>query len=233
MKRIVVPTRTGSDWQPLLAKPKLHWKKGASAMTAAASWEASAGALPPEITAALNSSKDACLNDLKLLLARPEWEVPLEGGETTSNTDVLAICRNGEGLCIVAVEAKVHEDFGPLVGQKRAKASSGQSARLTYLEDLLHVARFDDRLRYQLVHRTASALLTAREFHAGSAVMMVQAWDAPPTRRNDFEAFCLAVSGKQLASLVYQLPDFQHPKLFVAWCDGDPKFLNVELPSAP
>jgi hypothetical protein len=232
VKRIVVPTRTGSDWQPLLAKPKLHWKKGASAMTAAASWEAAAGSLPPEITARLNAAENACLTDLKLLLARPEWEVPLEGGETTSSTDVLAICRNSEGLCIVAVEAKVHEDFGPLVGQKRAESSSGQSARLTYLEGLLHVARFDDSLRYQLVHRTASALLTAQEFHAGSAVMMVQAWDAKAKRRNDFEAFCLAVSGKQLAPLLYQLPDFERPKLFLAWCDGDPNFLKVELPSA-
>ena len=33
MKRIFIPTETGSDWQGLLAKPKLHWKKGASAMT--------------------------------------------------------------------------------------------------------------------------------------------------------------------------------------------------------
>jgi len=36
LKRIFVPTRTGSEWQRLLAKPLLHWKKGKSAMTAAA-----------------------------------------------------------------------------------------------------------------------------------------------------------------------------------------------------
>jgi hypothetical protein len=33
MKRVFVPTQSGSDWQRLLAKPKLHWKKGRSAMT--------------------------------------------------------------------------------------------------------------------------------------------------------------------------------------------------------
>ena len=80
---------------------------------------AAASVLPPEIAATFDSANDASLTDLKLLLARPEREVPLEGGETTSNTDVLAICRNAEGLCIVAVEAKVHEAFDPLVGQKR------------------------------------------------------------------------------------------------------------------
>jgi hypothetical protein len=164
-------------------------------------------------------------------LARPEWEVPLEGGETTSNTDVLAVCRNSEGLCVVAVEAKVHEDFGPLVGQKRAEASAGQSARLDYLERLLRVPRFDDSIRYQLVHRTASALLTAQQFHAGSAVMMVQAWDTPVSRRKEFEAFCLALGGKERAPLVYQVPAFERPKLFLAWSDGNVKFLSVELPS--
>ena len=232
MKRIVVPSRSGSDWQRLLAKPKLHWKMGASAMTAAASWEASVDSLPPEIRERLDSANDPCLKNLDLLLARPEWEVPLEGGETTSNTDVLAVCRNSEGLCVVAVEAKVHEDFGPLVGQKRAEASAGQSARLDYLERVLHAPRFDDSIRYQLIHRTASALITAQQFHAGSAVMMVQAWDAPASRRKDFEAFCLALGSKQCGHLVHQVPGFERPKLFLAWCDGNPKFLSVELPSA-
>jgi hypothetical protein len=38
MKRIFIPTRGGSDWQRLLAKPMYHWKKGKSAMTDAASF---------------------------------------------------------------------------------------------------------------------------------------------------------------------------------------------------
>lgn len=232
MKRIVVPTRTGSDWQPLLAQPERHWKKGASAMTVAASWEGAGSALPSEIAAALNLCGSACVADLRLIIARPEWEVALEGGETTSNTDVLAICRNDVGLCVMAVEAKVHEGFGPLVGQKRAEASVGQSARVAYLERLLQVERFADGIRYQLVHRTASALLTAQEFYAGTAVMMVQAWDAPSARQDEFKAFCSAMRGKQLSPLVFALPDFERPKLFVAWCNGDPKFLNVELPSS-
>ena len=137
MKRIFVPTKSGTDWQPLLAKPKLHWKRGASAMTAAAAWEAASDRLPPEIAALLDSARDASLSNLRLLAAIPEWEVPLEGGVTVSHTDVLALCSNEVGLCVVAVEAKVNEDFGPLVGEKRAAVSDGQSARINYLENLL------------------------------------------------------------------------------------------------
>ena len=144
MKRIFVPTRNGSDWQRLLAKPKLHWKQGASAMTAAASWEGAAGELPREISKLLTSSNEASLANLSLLAALPEWQVALKGGETTSNTDVLALCRNEAGLCVVAVEAKVLEDFGPLLREKRASPSEGQKARLQSLHEILHVEEFDD-----------------------------------------------------------------------------------------
>ena len=166
MKKIFVPTQGGNDWQRLLAKPELHWKPGASAMTAAACWEGAGGQLPAEIRRQLDASGDPRLTNLELLAAIPEWEVELPGGTTTSHTDVLAICRNATGLCVIGVEAKVLEDFGPLVGEKRKGASAGQLERLDYLHAQLGVERFDDAIRYQLLHRTVSALLTAEKFHA-------------------------------------------------------------------
>ena len=232
MKRIFVPTSTGTDWQRLLAKPETHWKQGASAMTAAAAWE-SADALPPEIAGMLNSSREPLLVGQKLLLAIPEWQVPLPGGTTKSSTDVLAICRNELGLCILGVEAKVLEDFGPLVSSKRIDASSGQSERLAFLHSLLGVERFDDAIRYQLLHRTASALLTAREFHAKAAVMLVQAFDTPVAQREDFEAFRVALGAREIAPLTYKVDSFSGPALYLAWCDGNPDFRKVALPSAP
>jgi hypothetical protein len=69
MKRIFVPTRAGSDWQRLLAKPLLHWRRGASAMTTAAAWEAAGDRILAEIAAVLNSSGNAALLDLQLLVA--------------------------------------------------------------------------------------------------------------------------------------------------------------------
>jgi len=232
VKRIFVPTASGSDWQQLLAKPVTHWKQGASAMTAAAAWEAADGALPPEITRILESSREPLLMGQQLLAALPEWQVPLPGGITTSNTDVLAICRNERGLCIIGVEAKVLEDFGPLVSSKRAEASSGQGERLAYLHSLLRVDRFDDSIRYQLLHRTASALLTARDFHAAAAVMLVQAFDTPVARRADFEAFRMAMGAREVAPLIYKVDSFTGPALYLAWCDGDSRFRDVALPSA-
>ena len=232
MKRILTPTRTGSDWQRLLAKPALQWKKGKSAMTAAASWEHAADGFPVEIAALLNASLDKDLVGLRLLAAIPEWEVPLEGGETASHTDVLALASNAQGLCVIGVEVKVDEDFGPLLKVKRAELSAGQHDRLEYLHSLLGITKFDDSIRYQLVHRTASALLTAREFHAHAAVMLVQSFGDRPSLRADFDAFCSALSTDDLPGGIRVVRSFKGPRLFLGWCIGDPQFLQVELPSA-
>lgn len=232
MKRILIPTKDGSDWQSLLAKPVLHWQKGFSAMTAAASWEAAAGELPPEILALLDSSRTDVLTNLKLLVAIPEWETELEGGITPSKTDVLAICRNDLGLCVVAVEAKVNEDFGPLVEAKRNEASTGQSDRLDSLQRLLGMASFSGSIRYQLLHRTASALLTAKQFHADTAVMLIQSFGNKANLRADFDNFGQSLNAQRIGSNIYSVTGKDSPKLFLAWCQGDSKFLEVKLPSA-
>ena len=233
MKRIFVPTRDGADWQRLLAKPKLHWKKGASAMTAAACWEDAQARLPGEIELLLSSSTVPALQGLSLLAAMPEWEVRLPGGETTSNTDILALCRNDQGLCVLAVEAKVLEDFGPLVGEKRSSASENQRLRLEYLHRLLRVDHFDDAIRYQLLHRTASALLTAIDFHAATAVMLVHAFDTPVERKADFAAFCNALGANEVVADIFAVPNFTMPTLYLAWCDGNSEFRKTLLGSSP
>jgi hypothetical protein len=220
MKRIFVPTQSGTDWQRLLAKPELHWKVGRSAMTAAAYWEAAGDKLPPEISHLLEASGEPGLADLKLLAAIPEWEVPLPGGTRSSFTDVLAVTRNELGLCVIAVEAKVNEDFGPTVGEKLVEASAGQTARLDYLHTLLQVERFERSVRYQLLHRTASALLAAKEFHADVAVMLIHSWGNRPELKTDFETFCGAMGAEALAGGMKAVQRIQKPTLFFGWCDG-------------
>jgi hypothetical protein len=228
MKRTFVPTRSATDWQRLLAKPDVHWKQGSSAMTAAVCWEAAEGSLPPEIARLLDGSADPLLVGQRLVVAFPEWSTALPGGVTTSQTDVLAVCRNDRGLCVIGVEAKVLEPFGPLVAVKRVEsASSGQVERLEYLHELLGVDHFDDQIRYQLLHRTASALLAAREFHSAAAVMLVHAFDTPADRRSDFEAFRLALGADEVALDLYRVALFEQPVLFLAWCDGDSSFLKM------
>ena len=171
------------------------------------------------------------MRDLQLLAAIPEWEVPLQGGRTASHNDILAIGTNRTGLCVIAVEAKVNEDFGPLLKAKRAIESEGFGARLKYLHELLRVEHFDDLIRYQLLHRTASALLTAAEFHAKSAVMLVHSFGKEPALHRDFDAFCKALRASDFGNGVHTVDNHTEPRLFLVWCNGDQRFLTTELPS--
>lgn len=233
MKRILVPTESGAEWKRLLAKPDLHWKPGKSAISAAASWEAAGDRFPGELSAALEASKDPDLANLELLLAVPEWEVELPGGLTTSHTDVMALARNGRGLVTVAVEAKVDEEFGPTLREKRAAPSTGQAERLKYLHEVLQLDELlPDSIRYQLLHRTASAILAARSFHAHVAVVLVQSFSPVGRWREDFEVFCRALGASPVPDALVSVKGHHAPRLFVGWCTGDQRFREIDLRAA-
>ena len=233
MKRVFVPTKSGSDWQRLLGKPELHWRMGRSAMSAAACWEDANPKLPAEILQLLDESNDPALAGLELLIAIPEWEVDLPGGKRPSQTDVLALTRNTENLVVLGVEAKVDEPFGPTIAEKRADSSSGQSERRAYLEKELGANQpLSDNIRYQLLHRSVSALLTARAFHAPIAVMLVHSFSPVSAWRDDFAAFCSALSCTQLSDDLFEVPNIPGARLLLGWCKGNNHFLSVDLPSA-
>jgi len=233
MKRIFIPTSSGSDWQRLLAQPKLHWTPGYSAMSAAACWEASAPSLPAEILAVFSATEDPSLANLQLLVAIPEWQVELPGGDRASQTDILAIARNDSGLVVLGVEAKVDEPFGPTLGEKRKDASPGQKERIAYLEGKLGcVSPLADNVRYQLMHRTVSALLTAQAFHAPIAVMLVQSFSPSSKWRADFDAFAHAVGAREITSDFYDLETDEASRLLIGWCRGGSEFLSADIPSA-
>jgi len=184
MSRILIPTRSPDDWRALLASPETQWRDGFSAMSAAKSWEAARG-LPQEIATLLSGAN--------LLLAIPEHKVALPGGGRESQCDVFALVRLTTGTCAMAVEAKVDEPFGPTIGDWMTGASLGKSARLGFLCDLLGLREPDPGLRYQLLHRTAAAVLEARRFGTAQAAMVVQSFS--PTHRwfADFAAFAAAL----------------------------------------
>ncbi len=124
MKPIVVPTSGVKDWQSRLADPEKHWRTGFSAKALATCWE-EAGGVPPEVSALLSA-----IGQPKLLLAIPEYDVPLPGGDRPSQNDVFALLRATDGLIVVMVEGKVSESFGPTLEEWRKDASAGKTERL-------------------------------------------------------------------------------------------------------
>lgn len=158
-------------------------------MAIAFAWEESEG-WPTEVEAALGGSR--ALAGAELLLALPEHETPLRGRGKASQSDVfaLAITPGGEQIAI-AVEGKVEEPFGDkTVAAWRENGSSNKEERLAQLCALLDLT--DDEalagLRYQLLHRTAAAVLEAQRFGARHALMLVHSFSSTDSRFEDYAA---------------------------------------------
>ena len=226
MKRILVPSTSPKDWQPLLADPAKHWRTGYSAKTLAHAWEAASG-FPPEVTAAFAKSPFPELRALELLLAVPEYQTDLPGGRQPSCSDIFALGRAKNGLVAIAVEGKVNEEFGPLLSEWRKPLTRGKQERWAFIERLLHLGRLSaDRLRYQLFHRMAAAVLEARRFGAGDAVLLVHSFSPTGAWYGDFAAFAEFLGGVPRKGRVVPLTPLEDVRLHAAWVQGSRRFLS-------
>ena len=163
--KIFIPTKDANCWQNLLADKDKHWKKGYSAMETALSWEKGKG-ISKEIKQMLDAH--ANFEVLELLLALPEYKVQLLDGNRPSQNDVLALFRTENALSILTVEGKSKEEFdSTIVEWKNRTSKKGIEKRLGFVIEKIGVKDIEiDSLRYQLLHRLASAVLMAEKFHA-------------------------------------------------------------------
>jgi hypothetical protein len=104
-------------------------------------------------------------------------------------------------MASLAVEAKSGEPLDKPVAEwlADAKPSSRKPERLAALKGLLGIAdREVGAIRYQLLHRAASALLEAGRFRATTAVLLIQSFNrqADEGSWKDFQAFAALLGGR-------------------------------------
>lgn len=224
MNRILVPTAGATDWKALLADPEKHWVRGRSAFETAVSWERAQKTprgIPAEIVAALDEHAE--LFGATLLMALPEHKVRLVGPGKASQNDVWAFLKAGDGHVSMAVEGKAGESFASTVGEWLVEASDAKKVRLQHLCEVLQIPYPPaPSLRYQLFHRTASALLEANRMGAMHAVMVVQSFQADPGSWDDFVAFCLALGATPTPGRLSEMPRAAGPKLYLGWVSCQP-----------
>lgn len=205
----------------MLAQPELQWKLGRSARTLAHCWESSVG-IPDEIAAIMAGG----FGTPELLFAVPEHKTPLPGGNRDSQSDIFALVRHPDGLATYTIEGKVDEPFGQTVGEWSRNSSAGRIERLSYLCGMLGLSECLPEVRYQLLHRTVSALIEAERFNAVSAGMIVHSFS--PDRRwyEDFAAFVRLLGGGDIqpgeAKMIH-VPSGR--PLVLGWASGDQTFL--------
>ena len=157
----------------------------------------------------------------------PEYDVPLPGGERASQNDIFVLARNNEQLITIAVEGKVAEHFGPTVEEKLIDITAGGQERLEYLLDLLHITETNlNGIRYQLLHRTASALIEAERYHAKSALMLVHTFSQENEHFDDYQAFLELYEKSEKVNSITYIGSYNSIELYTGWVTGEKEYLK-------
>lgn len=220
------PTNNPEDWKQLLAEPDKQWKTGYSAKALAYCWQEARG-FPPEVRQVFRSSDIDIFQDIQMLVAFPEYKVPLPGGRRASQNDLFVLAKGNGQLISIMVEGKVSEPFGDTIAEWKAQSGKGRETRLEYLCDLLGLNTATvDHIRYQLLHRTASALIEAQRFNAPNALMLVHSFSRENKWFEDYQQFLalFGVTGK-VDSLVLG-KNISGVKLHFGWVKGNKKYLD-------
>lgn len=219
MSKILVPTSGPENWRALLTDPEKQWRSGYSAKAMAECWEAYP-ALPPEFTGFFGDRAE-------LLFAIPEHKVPMPGRGRASQNDLFALIRSHEEVVAVTIEGKVNEPFGPTLAEWLVDASDGKRERLDGICALLGLSSdLDGSIRYQLLHRTASAAIEAQRFGTIRAAMVVHSFSQDKLWFEDFAAFS-ALFGSTPdtdGTVSFILPDGR--PMLLGWAQGSAEFLG-------
>jgi hypothetical protein len=220
--RIFVPSYGPADWRARLADPLLHWKRKKSAWELAVSWESqreTVSGLPPEIENALNAHP--FFASARLILAIPEHKVPLDGNRRPSQNDLWALIAVTTGLVSVTIEGKAGEEFDKTIDEWLKKESEGKRERLAFLTSTLGLKETPgDHIRYQLLHRTASALIEAKRWSLQTALMLVQSFSESDSSWSDYGNFAQLLGITPQRGVVGGPWNVGGINLFTAWIDS-------------
>ena len=227
MNKIYIPAKKPDDWKQFLADPK-HWRSGHSAMALAYCWQEADG-FPKSVRQVFKKSEIDLLQKLDILLAIPEYQVPLPRGARPSQNDLFVLAKSNNDLITIMVEGKVSESFGPLVSKWYKKFSKGKQKRLQFLCEILELEAIHvQRIRYQLLHRTASALIEAKRYNASYAIMLVHSFSQKNKWFGDYAQFLSMYGIDANVNGIHNVGELGGINLYLGWVKGGKRFLDPQ-----
>jgi hypothetical protein len=232
MNKIYRPLTSVEEWRLGLADSEKQWRMGYSARTLAHCWSNATG-WPSEIAALWATSSQTDLQASQPLLMLPEHKVKVPGDGFPSQNDLFVLARTRHALSSVMIEGKVDETFGDTIARWRGGPEFTPNRKLRFdgLCALIGLTAVPDTIRYQLLHRTASAVIEAKNYTAPSAVMIVHSFSRKPIESdpnwNDFAAFVSLYEQTAVPDQLIELGLFEETRLFVAWVRGDLRYLEM------
>ncbi len=226
-KNLYIETKGANSWKEFLADPEKQWKTGFSAKSLAYSWETANG-FPMTFKKVLNKSK----LDLEMLLGIPEYKVFLDTKKAPSQNDLFVLAKDNFGLATIMIEGKVSESFDKEIKDWYNNTES-RKQRIEFLLNKLELKKTIKEIesfRYQLFHRTASAILEAENFTAKKAIMIVHSFSQSDEWFNDFSDFVVLLNPKIKTPVVNEIYNCgvltSGIELHVGWIKGDKKYLS-------
>jgi uncharacterized protein DUF6946 len=219
--RIYIPATKPEDWKALLADPEKHWRKGYSAMSLTYAWQ-SVNGFPPAVKHAFKESGIDLFQGTEILFAFPEHQVSLPGGSAASQNDLYVLAKGKGQLISIAVEGKVSEPFDKKVSEWFQNPSKGKRKRLEYLCGQLGLDMdqvYD--IRYQLLHRTASAVIEAERFNATSALMLVHSFSKTMEWFQDYADFASLYGIDADPNRIYPATSIHGIGLYLGWVSDE------------
>lgn len=198
-------------------------------MMLACCWEDAAG-FPPEVDR-LMASVPVGDGHVRFLAGFPEHKTPLPGGRRSSQSDILVLAAGDASLFVIAVEGKVDEGFDkPVTAWLGPDPSPGKLQRLRFLVEKVGLTEESVAdLPYQLLHRTAAAVIEADRFRA-TPMMMVHSWGPADDGFDDY-AQLLALLGAEAhlgRVTVGRIPD--NRDMLFGWVRGDDRWRTYSPP---
>lgn len=232
MLPIYVPATSPDSWRQFLKDPEKHWKTGYSARTLAHSWHDADG-MPSEIATMLATSDGNALTQLQPLLVAPEWKTPIAGKGEPPHSDVFVLAKALDNqLVTMTIEGKVDESFGTnnqaVRDWKLAGNDDNRRIRLDFLLDKLSLAEhLADDLAYQLIQRTASAVVEAERFNAKYAIMIVHSFSPTHSNWRVFHGFAQAFGKDIKVGELVEISRYKDIPIYIGWAQGDPRYLRM------
>ena len=227
MTKIFIPASKPEDWGSLLTKPEKHWRTSYSAKALAYCWQ-EANNFPKSVRKVFRNSGIELFQNIELLLAFPEYKTPLPGGRRSAQNDIFILAKGNNQLISIAVEGKVAEPFDKPIAEWKLESSKGKETRLKFLCDELLLAEDQiDHIRYQLLHRTASAIIEAKKFNAQNALMLVHSFSQSDEWFEDYSQFLALFGLNRITpdSLVFA-KNISGIDLYFSWVRGDKEYLD-------
>jgi hypothetical protein len=168
----------------------------------------------------ITQTEDCLMKKIYVPATKPEDWKPFLADPKPSQPDPFILAKNESEMVSMAVKGKALEPFSNTVAEWLNEFSSGRKTRLNYLCEMLGLKQERlSNIRYQLLHRTVSAIIEAKRFNAQNALMLVHSFKENKEFFQDYSNFLGLFGIEAEKNKIYSAGKRKNVNLYLGWVD--------------